>query len=506
MNLLFDELLVALHGIWNRRWVALAVAWAVCVLGWLVVSFIPNSYESKARLFVQTQSVLQDKIGITPVEQQENLDAIRQTLASAVNLEKVVRGTDLAGTVANDKDMVAKINSLRESISVVSEQDNLFEITATVSDPSLSERGNARLSAQVVQKLIEIFQEENIAGGRDQTRQGIAFLDQQIAQLGKQLQETMQKRAEFAQKYAGILPGVGSINQRMDAGRVEMNQIDSQLIGAQSALAAINAQLAGTPATLPGSGAGGGGSSAIASVQGELATAYARGWTDAHPDVIALKRQLAVLKGRGGGAAYAGGSSPNPAYQSLRAMQAERAATVNALQARKAQIQRDLGLMTIAQARDPGVASQQENLDRSYEALKAQYDKLLADREDVRLRGEAQSEARGVTFRVVDPPRIPSGPAKPNRPLLIVGILMAGIMTGVGTAFALGQLRGTFTTAARLEKVTGLRVIGAITERLGAAQLKEHRRKQRRFAIGSGALVGACVLLIMVEFVQRSMA
>ena len=90
MPSLYDEMLIALHGVWNRRWLALAVAWGVCVLGWLAVSFIPNVYESKARVFVQTQSVLQNKIGITADEQQKNLDAIRQTLASAVNLEKVV--------------------------------------------------------------------------------------------------------------------------------------------------------------------------------------------------------------------------------------------------------------------------------------------------------------------------------------------------------------------------------------------------------------------------------
>ena len=34
---LYDELLVLLHGIWSRRWIALAVAWGVCMLGWLGV-------------------------------------------------------------------------------------------------------------------------------------------------------------------------------------------------------------------------------------------------------------------------------------------------------------------------------------------------------------------------------------------------------------------------------------------------------------------------------------
>lgn len=498
---LYDELLIALHGVWNRRWIALAVAWGVCVAGWLAVAMIPNSYESKARVFVSTQSYLQDKVGISAQEQQKNLDAMRQTLASAANLEKVVRGTDLAGTVASERDVAGRVTMLREKIKVVADQDNLLSISATLSDSSMSDRMNARISTQVVQKLIDIFQEANIAGDRDETKQGVAFLDQQIAERGRQLAAAEQKRVEFAQKYVGLLPGIGSISQRMDAARNELSQIDSQLMGAQSALAAMNGQLAGTPATLSGGGGGG----PLASAQAELAAARARGWTAQHPDVIALQRQISAIRAQGGGGG-GGGGTPNPAYLSLKSMQAERSATVQALQSRKAQIQADLAAMTSRQTEEPGVAAEQERLDREYTVIKEQYDKLLASRQDVQLRGDVQSETRGTTFRVIDPPSIPTAPASPNRPLLLLGVLIVGIGAGVAAAFALGQVRATFPTATRLEKVAGIPVIGSITETLNRAQLAERKRKLRLFAGGSGALAVACLLLIVVEFVQRNWA
>ncbi len=72
MSGLYDEILIALHGVWNRRWLALAVAWGICMVGWLVVSLIPNSYESKAKVYVQTQSILPGQIGITPVERYQS--------------------------------------------------------------------------------------------------------------------------------------------------------------------------------------------------------------------------------------------------------------------------------------------------------------------------------------------------------------------------------------------------------------------------------------------------
>ena len=262
---LYDELLVLLHGIWSRRWIALAVAWGVCMLGWLGVSLIPNGYESKARVYVNTQSLLEDKIGITQVQSQQDLDRVRQTLLSAENLA----------------------------------DPSMIDISATSADSGLSDGANARIAQQVVQKLIDIFQEENLTGGRTETRQSLAFLDQQIAGRGKQLEAADKRRVEFAQRYAGVLPGAGTISQRMDAARLEINNIDAQLVQAQSALSAMNGQLAGTPATLPGVAVGGG-ASPLAQAQAELAAMRARGWTASHPDMIAAQRQVDNLHRQGG--------------------------------------------------------------------------------------------------------------------------------------------------------------------------------------------------------------
>lgn len=503
---LYDELLVLLHGIWNRRWVALAVAWGVAMLGWLGVALIPNSYQSKARVYVNTQSLLEDRMGITQVQSQQDLDRLRSTLASAENLEKVVRGTDLSQTVSGPRDIAAKITTLRENITVMAQADpSMIDISAISADSSLSDGANARIAQQVVQKLIDIFQEENLSGDRRETKQSLAFLDQQIAGRAKQLEAADQRRIEFAQRYAGLLPGAGSISQRMDAARMEINNIDSQLVQAQSALTAMNGQLAGTPQTLPGVGASGG-PSALAQAQANLASMKARGWTNSHPDVIAAQREVDALRKSGGGSASGGGGTPNPAYLSIKSMQAERAATVQALQARKAQLQADLNAMMSRQVDEPGIASEQEKLDRDYEVLKTQYDKLLADREEIRLRGEVKTETGAVQFRVIQPPSTPTAPTAPNRPLLLLGVLVLAIAAGIGVAFALGQLKGSFSTAARLERAIGLPVAGSISQVRSAAQQAVEKQRMKWFAAASGGLAGVCLLLIAVEFVQRGMA
>ncbi|MEW4466799.1 XrtA system polysaccharide chain length determinant [Parasphingorhabdus sp. JC815] len=508
MNGLYDEFRVIIHSVWNRRWLALAVAWGICLLGWLVVALIPNSYESRARISVEMQSILSDKVGIESRDRKRDLDRIQETLTSTINLEKVVRGTDLNLSVESDREMAGKVEMLRKNIEIKSEKDNLFEIIATSSASNFSDAENAVLSRKIVQKLIDIFVETNLSGDRNETKETLKFLDEQLAAREKALQEAEQKRVQFETENLGLLPGVGSISQRMEASRAELQQIESQLVSASSALAALNGQLSGTPATIATSGSTGGARSQLAQAQGELASARARGWTDSHPDIIALKNQIAALNKqiaatpKGSGANY---GTPNPAYSSLQSMRAERQAAVAALQARKNAIQADMAQYASQQTLEPGVAAEMARINRNYDVLKAQYDKLLQDREQIKLRGQVETETDAIKFKVIDPPSSPRTPAAPNRPLLLALVLFVGLGGGVGAAFAMGQLQTTYPTAGRLEKASGLPVIGSVSQVMTSEQRAIGQKKMRLFYSAGGGLLGVFALLMVVEFIQRGM-
>ena len=510
MNSIYEEIRIALHGVWLRRWLALAVAWGVCLAGWLVISTIPNKYESKASVFVQTQSLLPDKLGITPAERKNDIDGITQTLMSAENLEKIVRGTDLVASGATPAEIASQIAGLRKDIGIVAKQDNLFEISASAGYGGFSNGQNAKLAKDVVQKLLDLFVEGNLSGSRTETRQTLRFLDSQLSQREMQLQDAEAKRAAFEAKYIGLLPGLGSVSQRMEAARAELGQVDSGLMAAQGALAAVDGQMNSVPqsVTAPG-GFSGSASGRVAAIEGQISDGLARGWTESHPDMASLRSQLvrartaAAAEGREGHVASSG--SPNPIYVTLRSMQAEKQAAVGALSARKAQLQAEMAQYQSKQVEEPGVAAEQQRLNRDYEVLKAQYDKLLADREEVKLRGSLQTDTNSISFRVIEPPTAPRTPQAPNRPLLLVLVLFSGIAAGIGAAFAIGQIRTTYATAGRLERASGIAVIGSITEVQSPAQRTIGQRKFRYFLGGSLALVSMFVLLLVIEFVQRGM-
>ena len=509
MDGLYEQLRIVLHQIWMRRWLALAVAWGLCVLGWLAIALIPNTYESRARVYVQMQSILPSQAGMMPADRAMDLIQIRQTLTSTANLEKVVRRTDLNTLVGSNRDLQVQVGKVREAIKVTAAQDNLFEISATASVSGFSNAQNAKLAAGIVQNLVDLLVEGNLAGDRNETSQTLAFLDEELRRRETELAAAEERRVAFEQRFLGVLPGEGSIAQRMGAARTELASVDRELMTAQSSLAAMRGQLAGTPPTIPAYDGGNGGmantyAGQLASIEAQLSQAYARGWTDAHPDVVAIKAQIARLRPQAARERPGAGTVPNPSYVSLRAMVAEREGQVAAASARKSQLQADMAQLTSTQASEPGVAAEQARLNRDYEVLKRQYDKLLEDREQVRLRADVQRKTSLLKFRVIDPASQPTVPATPNRPLLLTAMLVVALGAGVGAAFIFAQLQTTFPTQSRLEQASGLRVLGSISAIFTPAQRARERQRLVWLAGGGGALLASWLILMAVEFWQRS--
>ena len=500
MQEVLDEIRSALHTVWNRRWVALAVAWAICILGWLAVAFIPNSYESRARIYVELEDVLSEQLDISG-DGKQAITKVRQTLISAVNLERVVRDTKLGDKVATDVEMQSAVQDLTENIVVESEQDNLFEITATIGKSSLSDAENAALARDVVQSLIDIFRESNIAGNRGDVADTIAFLDKQLDERKRELEAAEQRRLAFEAQYPDLIGGSGTVTGRLQGMRTEMRGIDADIAAAQSALAAINGQIASTPRSIMTANSGGA-RGALMQAQSQLAAMRARGLTDSHPDVQAIQRQISALRDQAASEPAGAGGSPNPAYTSLQSIRAERQANVQALQARKAALQSDISALIAAQADEPAVAAEANRISRDYEVLKDKYDELLKDREEMRLRGQVETERSAFQFEVIDPPTAPRNPAAPNRPLLLLGVLIVGLGAGAGVAFVMGQLNSSFTTADKLERTLDLPVIGTISRSMTQATRQHEKLRLKQFLAGVGGLAGICFLLLVVEIVQ----
>lgn len=501
MSEIFDELRAALWSVWHRRWIAIATAWGVCLLGWLVIAMIPNKYESKARVYVDVQDVLSKQLGIAG-DGKEEIMRVRQTLSSAKNLEKVITSTRLGEGITERGALDAAIAELEKKVKVTSEQDNLFEITAEIGRGDLGDAENAVLARDVVQKLLDILREEHVIGNRTGISTAIGDLDRQLDERKLELEQAEQRRLAFEAQYPDLVGGSESLSNKVQQARTELRNVDADLAAAESGLAAISAQLASTPRSLAGGPQASGPRAALLQAQTQLAELRARGLTDSHPDIVAMNRQVALLAKQAAGAGEDAGGTPNPAYASLIAIRSERQASVEALQARRAALQSNFAALMASQASEPAVAAEANRISRDYDVLRQNYEKLLQDREALRTRGKVEDKASQFRFDIIQQPTVPQKPAAPNRPLLLLGVLVVGLGAGVAAAYAMGQLKSSFATPQKLERAFDLPVIGAISLTISDAARVTERRRLRQFAGACGGLAAMFVILLAIEIVS----
>ncbi|MBY0342364.1 MAG: chain-length determining protein [Sphingomonadales bacterium] len=501
MSEIFDELRAALWSVWHRRWIAIAVAWAVCLAGWLVVSMIPNSYESKARVYVDVEDYLSKQLGIAG-DSKEQIAQVRQTLSSAKHLEKVVTTTRLGEGLTSRGAIDAAVADLEKRVKVTSEQETLFEITAEIAKSDLSDAENAVLARDVVQKLLDIMREQYVIGNRVGISTAIEDLDRQLDERKAELEQAEQRRLTFEAQYPDLVGGSDSLSSKVQQARAEVRNVEADLAAAESGLAAISGQIASTPRTIAGGRDATGPRAALLQAQTQLAELRARGLTDSHPDVVATTKQVALLAKQAAAAGDDAGGAPNPAYASLVAIKSERQASVEALQARRAALQSNFAALMASQASEPAVAAEANRISRDYDVLRKNYEKLLEDREALKTRGKVEDKAGQFRFDVIQQPAVPQKPAAPNRPLLLLGVLFVGIGAGVAAAYALSQLKSSFATPQKLERAFDLPVIGAISLTVSEAARAVEQRRLKQFAGACAGLGAIFVILLAIEFVS----
>ena len=155
---------------WRHRWKALAVAWLVCIAGWVGVSLIPDRYQSSVRLYADADLVLSQLLRGITIESSavSQVALLQRTLVSRPNLERVIARTDLDMRVTSVAAREKLLKELESDIRITGQTANLFTISYSDPDP--------RLARDVVQALLNLFVEQATSIIRDakgQMQEGI---------------------------------------------------------------------------------------------------------------------------------------------------------------------------------------------------------------------------------------------------------------------------------------------------------------------------------------------
>lgn len=498
-----------LPGLWRYRWPGLTATIATGVVGAAIVTLMPNRYEASARVYVDTQSILKPLMQGLAV--QPNLDQqvqmMARTLINRPNVERVVRMADLDLRSKSPQDRERLIDMLVKEIQVKpAGGQNLY---------SISFKGDTTDSAQkVVQSLLSIFVESNLGDKRRDAEQAKRFIDEQLAIYEKKLLDAEAALKEFKIRNIAVMPNLAQdyvvrsaeLQKEGDSARLELRQLENSR-------EALRRQLAEEKPSFVGSGV----PRLPTETEQRLESARKRlddlrsRYTEMHPDVVYTRSTVAELQAqrdaerkrevetgqRPNGASLL---TPNKVYQDLKVALADVESKLASARARVAESERQLQLARDAAQTVPKVEAEYLQLTRDYEVNKKSYEQLLTRRESAQISGSMDNSGASE-LRVVDPPRVSPMPSSPNKPFLLVAVLLVSLAAGVATAGLRAQATAAFFDVRGLRTRLGAPVLGSVSMVLDADDLKQRRDGLIAFSASVGAytllFVGLATWLLM---------
>ena len=513
MEELVTQITSYLRGMWRYRWWGMALAWIVGVVAGLVIYQMPDKYESSARVYVDTQSVLRPLMAGLAV--QPNIDQqitmLSRTLISRPNVEKLINMADLDLGVNTTEEREALITRLSRDLRIgSSDRNNLFMLSYADTRPERAQR--------VVQSLLSLFVESGLGGKRQDADAARRFIEEQIQTYEQKLTEAENRVKEFRLRNMGVLgDGAQDYISQIGAMTAQLHQAQLEQREAMNGRDALQRQLVGEePVLLPQAPS----QSAVSvpEIDGridvlrrsldELLLRY----TDKHPDVTGTRRLIEELEAQkrtqveamqAAGGSQFGALDANPYFQQMKLALAQAESRVASLNARVAEFQSRLDQLRERARLVPEVEAELAQLNRDYAVHKTNYDALVARRESANIAVEMNTQTGVADFRVIDPPTLATKPSAPNRLLLIPVAGLAGLIAGFALTFLISQLRPAVVDPRGLREVTGLPVLGTVSMLTTPERRSARRRGLLAFGAGLFAYVGmVAAAVVALQLIQ----
>jgi polysaccharide chain length determinant protein (PEP-CTERM system associated) len=365
---------------------------------------------------------------------------------------------------------------------------------------------DAVTAQRVTERLASLFIEENLRDRENMAEDTNRFLDSQLEDAKRRLIEQEKKLEVYRHQHNGQLPSQLQSNlqaiqnaelqrqtvaQAADRERERRMQFERQLADIQAA------EPVGAPpvaAATPGAGspenlASGTTGEQLDAARASLRLLQLRNTPD-HPDVRIMARRIRDLeqKLKTEMASAAGAAAPEQAMspadiqrqRRLRDLTAQIAAVDRQLSdyqaedARLAAVTRDYEAKVNAL---PTRESELVELTRDYATLQSSYQSLLAKREESKIAANLERRNIGEQFRVLDPARVPERPFSPDRLMIALTGLAAGLGLGLAFLALMEYADSTFRTEEDIVRTLSLPVLAMVPVVWTSAERRVRRRR-----------------------------
>ena len=404
MQELLAQVLIQARNAWRFRWLAVACAWLVAIAGWIYALSQPDVYEARARVFVDTDSVLKPLLTGLAVDTnvQNRVAMMSQVLMSRPNLEKVARETDLYLRAPTQEDFARLVDTLPNRITLQGGgRDNTYTLRYSDTDPKMAQR--------IVQTLLDAFVESTIGVKRADTDSAQSFLQTQIREYETRLRTAEDRLAKFKKDNVGLLPGeTGDYYTRLQTAQVKLAELRAESRLVEQRRLELTKQLDGEVPTfgLFTESTGGASDPRVAEYRRQLDQLLLQ-YTEKHPKVIALEETIANIEAQAVSQsekqraatplpknpqeAMARALDINPVYQNLRVELSRAQVELAELREQISEYQSTVNNLNGKVDTIPQIEAELTRLNRDYEVNRTQHQQLLQRLESARLSESAEA-------------------------------------------------------------------------------------------------------------------
>jgi len=516
MQEVLEQVLDYLKGIWLKRRYLIVATWLICPVGWFAVSQLQDTYESEARVFADTQSILGPLLKGMTVE--TNTDAqiglMVKTLLSRPNLERISRMTDLDVQANTPKEFEELIERLKDDILIKKtggRRENIFNISFTDKDPIMAR--------DVVQTVLTLFIENTRGDNRRDSDSANKFLDSQISEYENLLAKAEARLTSFKQKYSDVLPNqYGGYYVKLNNAKEQLKGIELILLETKTQLIASKTKLAKLSKSPSSDNAQQNNivdsnsvqttyDARIAELEGQLDSLQLR-YTEQHPDVKEVQRQLEHLTKKrnseieqylssnsDNGDKYTP-ISQNPVIQDIQIQVNQLEGQVASLEVRANNYRNTVTELDNKIHTLPEIEAQLVALNRGYEINKDQYEDFLGRKAKAQIAQSADESTSKINFKVIDPPRAPLKPAGPKRFLFYIVVTFLGVGVGLGLSFLFSQLNPVVTSTSQVSRATGIPIFGIVSAADNLGLQRKDKRKTIVFIVSNSLLLSILCFFI----------
>lgn len=504
------EILSYLKGALKYKWVAIIIAWIICLSGWLYVSAMPNKYTSQAKVHVETRTMLQPLLSGMTVQSDVRglLRVMQQLMFTKDNIEQIIKLSELGSTTKTAREQNNLIENMKNNIHINGGSDDMFVIQYEANNPDQAKN--------VVQAVLTVFSEQTQLSTIGNVDSAKRFIDEQLQEYEMRLRNGEKARENFKRANLGLLPDQGGdqINQIQQM-TTSLEESKLVLKEALSKKEALKKQLADALTS---------DSSDETELSGMLSTPddpqlaelkqkkedFLIKYTENHPSVVYIDKTIKELKKqiteKQAKIAKAGGLDTavmtNPYVQSIQVALNQVDGDIASINSRV-----DIFQKRLQKAQDElnsrlSIETEIQNLNRDYDAIKGNYNRLLASKEQAAMSEKVDNRAEALKFKIADAPNTPLQPSSPKRKLLFSGVLVAGIMFGLAIALLLYLIRPTIMSISQLRQLTGLPILGSVSMKSNIVQSEKNKKEILRYSFATLGLVVIYISFMTVDILE----